>query len=45
MPSNGIGLPLARLDARHAKADLNMQVNETDKNDAMGLAQIMRTGW
>jgi transposase len=22
-----------------------MQVNETDKNDAMGLAQIMRTGW
>ena len=33
------------LDARHARAVLKMQMNETDQNDAEGLAQIMRTGW
>src|ERR1700722_19881844 len=33
------------LDARHAKAALNMQVNKTDKNDAAGIAHIVRTGW
>jgi transposase len=32
------------LDARHAKAALNMQVNKTDKNDAAGIAHIVRTG-
>jgi Transposase len=33
------------LDARHARAALRMQLNKTDRNDAEGLAQIMRTGW
>jgi transposase len=33
------------LDARHARAALRMQLNKTDRNDAKGLAQIMRTGW
>jgi hypothetical protein len=33
------------VDARHAKAALAMQLNKTDANDAVGLAQIVRTGW
>jgi transposase len=40
-----MGLPVICLDARHAKAALKMQVNKTDSNDALGLAQIVRTGW
>jgi transposase len=40
-----IGLPVICIDARHAKAALSMQINKTDRNDAEGLAQIMRTGW
>jgi transposase len=39
------GLPVLCLDARHAKAALSMQINKTDANDALGLAQIVRTGW
>lgn len=39
------GLPVLCLDARHAKAALNMQMNKTDKNDAHGLAQIVKAGW
>jgi transposase len=42
---NAMGLPVVCLDARHAQAALSMQVNKTDKNDAAGLAQIVRTGW
>jgi transposase len=38
-------LPVICLNARHAKAALSMQVNKTDANDALGLAQIVRTGW
>jgi transposase len=40
-----MGLPVICIDARHAKAALSMQINKTDRNDAFGLAQIMRTGW
>jgi transposase len=40
-----MGLPIICIDARHAKAALSMQINKTDRNDAFGLAQIMRTGW
>jgi transposase len=39
------GLDVTCLDARHARAALQMQINKTDQNDAEGLAQIMRTGW
>ena len=38
------GLPVVCVDARHAKAALAMQLNKTDANDAVGLAQIVRTG-
>jgi transposase len=41
----GRGLPVICIDARHAKAALSMRINKTDRNDAAGLAQIMRTGW
>ena len=40
-----LGLPVVCLDARHAKAALALQLNKTDRNDARGLAQIVRTGW
>ena len=39
-----LGLPVVCLDARHAKAALALQLNKTDRNDARGLAQIVRTG-
>lgn len=39
------GLPVVYLDARYANAALKMRPNKTDKNDAAGLAQIVRTGW
>ena len=38
-------LSVVCIDARHARAALKMQINKTDRNDAEGLAQIMRTGW
>ena len=39
------GLPAICIDARHASAALKAQNFKTDKNDAMGIAHIMRTGW
>ena len=39
------GLPIVCIDARHAHAALKMRPNKTDRNDAAGLAQIVRTGW
>ena len=39
------GLPILCIDARHANAALKMRPVKTDRNDAAGLAQIMRTGW
>lgn len=38
-------LPIVCLDARHANAALSMMPNKTDRHDAAGLAQIVRTGW
>lgn len=38
-------LPIVCMDARHASAALKMRPNKTDRNDAAGLAQIVRTGW
>ena len=40
-----MGLPVICIDARHAKAALKMQINKTDRNDAVGIARIMQCGW
>ena len=40
-----LGLPAVCIDARHAQAALSMQINKTDRNDARGLAELMRMGW
>jgi len=39
------GLPVICIDARHAKAALKMQINKSDRNDAVGIARIMQCGW
>jgi transposase len=39
------GLPMVCLDARQAKAALNLRINKTDDNDAEGLAHLVRSGW
>lgn len=39
------GMPIHCLETRHVRAALNAQRNKTDKHDAFGLAQVMRTGW
>ncbi|MCJ2184590.1 IS110 family transposase [Novosphingobium sp. 1949] len=39
------GVPIICMDARHANAALKMMPAKTDRNDAAGLAQIVRTGW
>lgn len=36
------GLPVVCIETRHAKAYLKAQVNKTDRNDARGIAQMMR---
>ncbi len=36
------GLPVICIETRHAKAFLKAQVNKTDRNDARGIAQMMR---
>ena len=38
-------LPVICIDARHAKAALKLQINKTDRNDAVGIARIMQCGW
>ena len=40
-----LGLPVICIDARHAKAALSLQINKSDRNDAVGLARIMQAGW
>jgi transposase len=40
-----LGLPVVCIDARHAKAALRMQINKSDRNDAVGIARIMQCGW
>ncbi|MGD9713225.1 MAG: transposase, partial [Thermomicrobiales bacterium] len=39
------GLPIVCLEAAHARAALSAMRNKTDRNDARGLAHILRTGW
>ncbi len=40
-----LGLPVICIDGRHAKAVLKMQINKSHRNDAIGIARIMQTGW
>src|SRR5262244_4203432 len=35
---NKLGLPVICIDARHAKAALKLQINKSDRNDAVGIA-------
>jgi transposase len=38
------GLPVICVETRHMKAALSAQVNKSDRNDARGIAQMMRVG-
>ena len=38
------GLPVVCVETRHMKAALSAQRNKTDRNDARGIAQMMRVG-
>ncbi|MGE3872963.1 MAG: IS110 family transposase [Parvibaculaceae bacterium] len=39
------GVPVVLLETHHAARMLEAQRNKTDKNDARGLAQLVRSGW
>jgi transposase len=39
------GLPVVCVEARHMQTALAAMRNKTDRNDARGIAQMMRTGW
>ena len=39
-----VGLPVICVETRHMKAVLKAQINKTDRNDARGIAQMMRVG-
>jgi len=38
------GLPVICVETRHIRAVLQAQINKTDRNDARGMAQMMRAG-
>src|SRR5439155_6767862 len=38
------GLPVVCIETRHMQAVLKAQINKTDRNDARGIAQMMRVG-
>jgi len=40
-----VGLPVVCIDACHAHAALSVRINKSDKNDARGLAELIRIGW
>ena len=40
-----LGLPVVCIETRHAKAAMAAMTNKTDRNDARGIANMMRTGW
>src|SRR4030095_8549525 len=39
------GYPALCLECRHVKAGLSAMRNKTDRNDARGIAQLVRLGW
>jgi transposase len=39
-----VGLPVICVETRHMQAVLKAQINKTDRNDARGIAQMMRVG-
>src|SRR5262249_46448132 len=39
------GLPAICIEVRQLRATLSGLINKTDKNDARGIAHVMRTGW
>jgi transposase len=39
-----VGLPVICVETRHMRAVLKAQINKTDRNDARGMAQMMRAG-
>ena len=39
------GYPAICLECRHVKAGLSAMRNKTDRNDARGIAQLVRLGW
>src|SRR6516165_2162766 len=41
----GAGIAAICIETRQAKAAMGAMPNKTDRNDARGIAQIMRTGW
>jgi transposase len=38
-------LPVICVETRHVRAVLKAQINKTDRNDARGIAQMMRVGF
>ena len=40
-----VGLPTTLIETRHVKAALKAMTVKTDRNDARGMAQLMRMGW
>ena len=40
-----MGIEAICMDARHAHGVLSCRMNKTDKNDARGLAELLRMGW
>ena len=43
-PIREAGLPVICVETRHMRAVLKAQINKTDRNDARGIAQMMRVG-
>ncbi|SFU16148.1 transposase [Mesorhizobium sp. YR577] len=39
------GMPMVLLETHHSARMLEAQLNKTDRNDARGLAQLVRSGW
>ena len=39
------GIPIIVIEARHMRVSLSTMRNKTDRNDARGIAQMMRLGW